>query len=276
MNPKFPQTEELFLKLFKFVILAVMTLTLIVTVGALVFSAYQYTQSPKAPEPAQKAPGKSVNVEEFLKQLETRPPQEEAPAEEEPKTEPPAKPDPIKYGEQAKKIFACLRDSNKKSNIAAINTSDEAVENFRRQFQRVADFKNADRGQPYVDDAVKVTCEILLHAKVVDYRKSHQTIDFFYDVVNFHIKAWDALKQEAKTFEEEEQARVAREERAEELRVAMSKQAARETLWIAGGAFLLFMALALYLIISAIESNLRRISVCMESSGIKQPGNDAG
>ena len=265
MQFKTTQTEEVFLKLFKFVILAVMTLTLVVTVGALFFAAYQYTQSPKTPLPAQKAPDKSVNIEDFLKQLESPPKRQETPSAEEPKADAPAKVDPVKYREEARQILGCLAESNKQASIATINSSEEAVENFRKQFQRVADYKDADRGQPYATDAVKVACEILKHPKVVAYRETHQDFEFFYDTVNFHIKAWDQLKKDVQAFEDEERARYNREVREEELRVAMSKQAAMGTLLIAAGAFGLFMALALYLIISAIESNLRRISNSIEN-----------
>ena len=264
MNTKSIQTEEMFLKLFKFVILAVMTLTLVVAAGALIFAAYQYTQSPKAPLPAQKALDQSVNIDEFLKQLEKNPQKQEESVPEEPKAEPPAKSEPVKYREEANNIYGCIRESNKIANISLAIADEDVIENFRKQFQRVADFKNAERGQPYVMDAVKVVCEIYKHPKVTTYRKSNQQIDFFADVVNFHLKHWDKLKLEAKKFEEAEISRVNREERDEELRVAASKQAAIFTLLVAAGAFAVFMALGLYLIISAMESNLRRISLNLE------------
>ena len=46
----------------------------------------------------------------------------------------------------------------------------------------------------------------------------------------------------------------------------MSKEAAKISLLVAAGAFGLFMALALYLIISAIESNLRKINLSIVKS----------
>jgi uncharacterized membrane protein len=47
----------------------------------------------------------------------------------------------------------------------------------------------------------------------------------------------------------------------------LSKEAAKFSLIVAAGAFGLFMALALYLIISAIESNLRKINSNIEKLG---------
>lgn len=258
-------TEELFLKFFKFVILTVMSLTLLCVAGALIFSAYQYSQSPKAPAPAQKAPAKTVNVDEFLKQLKPDAPKQEAPIEnEEPKVESQTKPVAVNYKEEAKKIFGCDLDSNKQAKVPNIEAGEERIEAFRKELQRIADNKRVDRGQPFVTDLVKVSCAIFLNTQVIEYRKMHHDSDIFPDAINFHIKAWDTLKEEAAKFEQDEQDRVKEEEREEQIRVALSKEAAKFSLLVAAGAFGLFMALALYLIISAIESNLRRINSSIE------------
>ena len=259
-------TEEIFLKFFKFIILTVMSLTLLCVAGAIVFSIYQYSQSPKAPAPAQKAPVKTVNVDEFLKQLKPEAPKQEAPIEnEEPKVEPQPKPLSVKYKEEAKKIFGCDVDSNKQAKLSNPDVGEDRIEAFRKELQRIADNKNSDRGQPFVTDLVKVSCAILLHSQVIEYRKAHLDADIFPDSINFYIKAWDTLKEEAAKFEQDEQDRVNQEEREENSRVALSKEAAKFSLLVAAGAFGLFMALALYLIISAIESNLRKINLSIRN-----------
>ena len=74
------------------------------------------------------------------------------------------------------------------------------------------------------------------------------------------------MKEEAAKFDQDEQDRVKTEEQEENIRVAMSKEAAKISLLVAAGAFGLFMALALYLIISAIESNLRKINLSIVKS----------
>ena len=238
-----------------------MSLTLLCAVGAIVFAAYQFSQSPKPPTPAQKAPVKAVNVDEFLKQLKTDSPKQEAPAvSDEDKVEPVPKPAPVKYKEEAQKIFGCDLDSIKQAKIAATEADEVRVEAFRKELQRIADHKSVDRGQPFVTDLVKLSCAIFLHSQVIDFRKSHHDAEIFADAINFHIKAWDTLKEEAAKFEKDERDRVEQEEQEEALRVALSKESAKFSLLVAAGAFGLFMALALYLIISAIESNLRRIN----------------
>ncbi len=268
-----PTTEELYLKFFKFVILTVMSLTLLCAAGALIFAAYQYSQSPKAPAPAQKAPAKAVNVDDFLKQLKPEAPKQEAPAqaEEEPAEPAPAPPAATKYKEEAKKIVGCDVESIKQAKIPNSEVGDDKMEGFRKELQRIADFKGADRGQPFVTDLVKVSCAIYLHSQVVEYRKAHQDSGIFAEAINFHIKAWDALKQEAAQFEQDEENRVRQEEQQEELRVALAKETAKFALMVAAGAFALFMALALYLIISAIESNLRQINRNIANLGAEKP-----
>jgi hypothetical protein len=47
MALKTSTTEELFLKIFKFAMLVIMSLTLLITAGSLVFAADQYNQSQK-------------------------------------------------------------------------------------------------------------------------------------------------------------------------------------------------------------------------------------
>lgn len=244
-----------------------MSLTLICVVVSLIFSVYQYSQSPKAPAPAQKAPIKTVDINEFLKQMKPDvPKQEESSKNNEKKVESPPKTLDIKYKEEAKKIIECDVESHKQAKIVEDEVGKDRIEIFRKQLQRIADDKTVDRGLPFVADLVKVSCAIYLNSQVIEYRKENTEADIFTDAINFHIKAWDALKEAAARFDQDEQIRVKTEEQEENIRVAMSKEAAKISLLVAAGAFGLFMALALYLIISAIESNLRKINLSIVKS----------
>ena len=267
MSNQTSTTEELFLKFFKFIILTVMSLTLICVVVSLIFSVYQYSQSPKVPAPAQKAPIKTVDVDEFLKQLKPDAPKPEATSKDkEQKVESSPKTLDIKYKEEAKKIIECDVESHKQAKIVNDEVDKDRTEGFRKELQRIADDKISDRGLPFVTDLVKVSCAIYLNSQVIEYRKANNDADIFSGAINFHIKAWDALKEEAAKFDQDEQDRVKTEEQEENIRVAMSKEAAKISLLVAAGAFGLFMALALYLIISAIESNLRKINLSIVKS----------
>jgi hypothetical protein len=267
MSNQTSTTEELFLKFFKFIILTVMSLTLICVVVSLIFSVYQYSQSPKAPAPAQKAPIKTVDINEFLKQLKPDvPKQEESSKDNEKKVESLPKTLDIKYKEEAKKIIDCDVESHKQAKIVEDEAGKDRIEIFRKQLQRIADDKTVDRGLPFVSDLVKVSCAIYLNSQVIEYRKANAEADIFTDAINFHIKTWDALKEAAAKFDQDEKIRVETEEEEENIRVDMSKEAAKISLLVAAGAFGLFMALALYLIISAIESNLRKINLSIVKS----------
>jgi hypothetical protein len=265
MSTKKSTTEELFLKIFKVVILIVMTLALVATAGALAFAAYQFTQSPKAIAPAQKAPVKSVAIDEFLKTLASEDPVKEAPKVDEPPSVPAVTPEPVKYKAEASKIMGCFQESNQSAGIALSELAAAAGEDFRKQLQEVADLKSKDRGQPFVTDAAKLTCEMMLHAKVIEHRKAKPEAEIFFPVLNFHMNAWDDLKEAAREYDAKEQERVNQETRHEQMRVAGSKEAAKVTLLAAAGAFGLFMAIAITLIVAAIESILRRISLSFEA-----------
>lgn len=260
-------SEEFFLKIFKVIVLVILSLALVVTAGALAVSAFQYFQTPKPPNPAQKAPEKSVDVNEFLKQFkQDAQPKQEQVEEKKLESEQSSKPEPIKYREEAAKIMACAKDSNAKSGRDASNFTKDGTENFRKEIQRIADFKGTDRGQLYITDAVRVVCALLIHNDVISFKKANPDAQLFGPIVNYHIKKWDELRVEAKRFEREEQERVRSEERDEDMRVAASKARAFEALTIAAGAFFLFMATALYLIFAAIESNLRNINRNIEAA----------
>lgn len=264
MSVKKSSPEELFLKMFKGVILMVMTLTLIATAGALAFAAYQYSQSTQPVEAAKKAPTKPIAVDVFLKTLDPQTAPKEAVPADEPR--PPAAPtDPVKYRAEASKIMGCFQESDKLAGIAMAETTPTAGEDFRRQLQEVADLKSKDRGAPFVTDAAKLICEIMLNPQVISYRKAKPDADIFFPVLNFHRSAWDELRLVASEFEANEQARVSLQEEAELRRVALAKEASKFTLLIAAGSFALFMVIALSLIVAAIESNLRRISVSLEA-----------
>jgi len=58
-------TEQLFLKIFKFVVMVLMGLSLLGSIVALVAGLWFLTAKPKEPEPVKSAPQKEVNIDEF-------------------------------------------------------------------------------------------------------------------------------------------------------------------------------------------------------------------
>lgn len=261
--------EQFFLRLFKGVILFVMTLSLLVTVGALGYAAKQFFQTPQEPEPAKTAPSTGVDVDKFLKSLEEKPPNQEPKTEKEPTQGDQQKEAPSndKYKTEASKLIECSKAFNAAIGAQSIDSGNEAIEDFRLRLQRVADLR--DRGQPFAEDAAKFTCAAFSHPKVIEYGRSDNSRSLLFKVLNFHIEAWDDLKREEREFNEAEQTRAKNERSQEEARVAVEKARTMVALGIAGAAFVLMMILALYLIFSAIESNLRRLSNSIDEIGTR-------
>jgi len=265
MNTNNNSTEVFFLKLFKFVILTIMGLALLTTIGALIYAAIEYSQKPKEPAPAKTAPAESVNIDDFLKKIqqskkvETPPPNEDAEdaKPEEPKQE---KPSEKKFLNEAKQLLACSKefDSKTKQNTGV----DE--EGIRLWFQRNADDHKHERGQAWVTDSVKFNCSVLGNQQIIEFAKKKPEIKLLMESSFYHIEKWDEIKNKIAEFNRNEEERIESERREEEARVFAAKARAIVVLAVAGGAFGLFMLLALYLIFSAIESNLRNINENIE------------
>jgi hypothetical protein len=103
------------------------------------------------------------------------------------------------------------------------------------------------------------TCSALKDNELIALKKVGKVGQVFRAVMYFHKSAWDEIQTRRITFEQKEQARVISETQAEQARVVAAKAKALGLLMAAGAAFALFMLLALYLILSKIEYNLRGI-----------------
>lgn len=255
--------EELFLKIFKVVILVVMGLGLILAIGLSVYSASLYFQTPKKPEPAKVAPTEEVSVEKLLKQLKP----EEAPKQEEKQspTETPKSqaPQTLKYLEEVTALYRCSIEFAKAVGAVVDETDSAAAsrttEEYRSQLENLAD-SNERRGVAYVKDAVKFTCAVLKNPQIIALRKENKVSGVFLKVLNFHLREWDRIQNDKAKFERDEALRIAKEEAEEEARVMGAKLQAITMIAAAGIAFAVFMVIALYLIFAKIETNLRRIA----------------
>ena len=244
-----------------------MGLALLTTVGALIYAAIEYSQKPKEPVPAKTAPAETVNIDDFLKKIqqskkvEAPPPNEDAEEAkpEEPKQE---KPSEKKFLNEAKQLFACAIEFDLKTK--QYTGVDE--EGIRLWLQRNADDHKHERGQAWVTDSVKFNCSVLGNQQIIEFAKKKPEIKFLMESYFYHIEKWD-----------EKEERIESERREDEARVFAAKARAIVVLAVAGGAFGLFMLLALYLIFSAIESNLRNINANIEkfkSDSIKVQENE--
>lgn len=263
-QPLTERIEELFLKIFKVVILVVMGLGLILAIGLSLYSASLYFQTPKKPEPIKAAPAEEVNIDKLLKQLKP----EEATKQEEKQTPSESTkqqaPQALKYLEDVTALYRCSIEFGKAIG-AQVDETDAAAasrttEEYRSQLENLAD-ANERRGPAYVKDAVKFTCAVLKNQQIIDLRKENKVSGVFLKILNFHLKEWDRIQLDKMKFESEEEMRIAKAEAQEEARVMEAKIQAVTMIAAAGIAFAIFMIIALYLIFAKIETNLRRISI---------------
>ena len=263
--------EMIYLKIFKVVILSVMSLCLVGALIALAMAGYRYNApNAKVPAPAKPADVQTINPDEFVKTLAQR---EAAPAVVTPKGKlkgksaatPVVKAEPKKYLEEAKQLEQCDQAYQAKVNAKAKPVTEAQIEFLRGILQRLAESRDADRGQPYATDAVRYTCAVLTNPEVIALGKEGKAKTVFFEALGAHIKQWDAEKVRVKAFERKEADRVLREKEFEQEQIAAAKASALTCLTNAGIAFGAFLALALYLILAAAENNLRGIDATLRA-----------
>lgn len=256
------KVEELFLKIFKVVILLVMGIGLIASISFAIYSGTQYSQKPIEPKPAKTPPQKDVSLDDLIRELTPKEPKKQEEKSE--KNETISTPTPsLNYLEDVTALYRCSIEFAKATGVAVeeadgLSASAE-IERYRGQIENIAKARPS-RGESYVKDAVKFTCGALKNGTIISLRKEEKISSVFVGTLNFHLKEWDRIQQEKREFEEAEQERIESEKTVERNRVAEARENALLALYAAGVAFAVFMAIALYLIFAKIENNLRKIS----------------
>lgn len=264
--------EELFLKIFKVTVLLVMAMALLAIVVLLATAAYQNSQAPKEPAPAQKAPVREIGMEDlkrFLIEKEKR----DSNKGEAAKQQPAGRPTSLRFQEEATVLYRCLGEFGKKvdAEVADVNDAVNAqrLQDLRGNIERWADGSSL-RGEPWVKTVVAFTCMALADNGIVQLKKEQKVKSVFYPVIEFHIGAWDAIQAEKVKFEQREENRVTSERGAESRRVAEAKAFAITCAIAAASAFGLFMMLALYLLAAKIENDLREINESIRANGLQR------
>ena len=286
--------EELFLKIFKVVVLVVMGLGLVLAIGLSLYSASLYFKSPIKSEPVKAAPAEELSVDELLKQLK----QDEATKRRKPTTLEPPKAAPYSdaalpvdaaaiaaataaaaaaaasptvqqeaaqaliYLEEVTALYKCSIEFRKSVGEQVAETDTAAaskIEEYRSQLETLA-VSNERRGDAYLKDAVKFTCSVLKNPQIIALRKDNKLSGVFLKVLNFHLREWDRIQLDKINFEREEEIRVKKEESQREAILIGDKIQAVTMITAAGIAFAIFMIISLYLIFAKIETNLRQIA----------------
>lgn len=268
MSAPVQNVEVLFLRIFKIAVLVIMSLALIAILFFLANAAYQNSQSPKEPAPAQKAPPKEIRIDTLKQYLIDQGTEREGKPE---KAQPVAMATTIEYFIEAKDIYECKGHfANAVGAPLPEAGNNDAMTNEVKKLRQ--DLENHAKGQDWrgaawVKAVVGFTCAVMKDPSFVALRKENKITNAFTGSIRFHAQMWDQIEIEKRRFEQAEQARVVAERAAEHARVAAAKELARDNMISAGVAFAVFMALALYLVFAKIETNLRDINETIRAAG---------
>lgn len=259
---KIDKFEELYLKIFKVVILVVLTITLVVSVIMLLKGTSEYFATPSSAPAAKTAPPPNVNIDNFINSLDPKKPEEppqQQPVQQEEK--PPVK--DTRLDDMVDKYVGNLWtyfDGYQKSCAVPKPVSQEE---FTKGFPKhVIKGWFQTWGENFAQSQDKFEKAVLSNQKVIKYCKDKEGKGgVFFRSLDWHKDQYAKQIREGEIFEKQEAARVAQFEREEYARVTMKKAEAFASLTVAMSSFGTFMMLALLLIFSKIESNLRGVKI---------------
>lgn len=252
--------EETYLKLFKIVLLLILTLALLAAIVTVVKGVMDFMAKPEPVAPAEKAPEPKVDVEAFIKALEKR----EQPPAPTPAAPPPEAPRAHPMDELAAthlaKAWSYYDAYQKACNVPTkieqdgFMSSDFPRNSFRNWFRKY--------GPNFAESQDAFLRTVLANPSVIKICVDKQGRGgIFSGALNWHMEEWADAVDAAAQFNKEEQNRVRRAEDAEEARIMAKKMEGVQMLWGALISFGVFMSLALLLIFSKIETNLRGVSL---------------
>jgi hypothetical protein len=240
------RVDSFFLKVFRIILLLIMSLALLGTVGSALYSAKLYFQDIK--EPPKEPPSAQIDLNGLIKEFEKKSTESDGQQKDDLDSE---SIKTLKYLEDVTKLFRCSQAFASAVGAVVVEAGSEAasrnIENLRQQIESTA--RKITRGDPYVKDLVRFGCTALQSQEIIDFRKENKVQSVFLGIINYHLNAWDQIQ-------------IEREAAAlkEKNRILADKADAITGIQISAVLFLSFMALALYLIFARIELNLRKIS----------------
>lgn len=255
--------EVLFLKIFKGAVLFIMGLALLSILLLCGNAIYQFSQTPKQPIPAQKAPEKDPikeinldNLKQFLIDREKQENKQETITNQQDNQQ-----TFLLYLEDATALYRCSADFGQKIGVVIENVDDtqnlQRVNEFRTRLERIAN--SPLLGEAWVKAVKPFVCTALEDESIIALKKEGIVKTIFLPIFEFHAETWRKIQDERLQFEKNEKDRVENEWNTELNRVRSAKTNALQNLMAAGVSFGTFMFLALYLIFVKIENNLRNI-----------------
>jgi len=270
--------EETYLNLFKIVLLLILTVALFAAIGLALKGWIDSRAQPERVAPAETAPPPKVDFEDFLKSLQQTDEPAQTPEPVAPTAPAPVQVDPL--DEMVKKYIDSTWPIYNTFQTACLIEQPDTKEDFLawdglRNFYR-GNFKRF--GEPFAmsqDGFIKSIYPDPRVVKLCIERNSDTRI--FGRGLEWHREQWILAVDAAERYNEQER----RREQAKQLEARMEATAKRamgaQMLWAALISFGVFMSLALLLIFSKIESNLRLLQqpiLANDSTPVDQPVNE--
>lgn len=268
------QLEDLYLKIFKYTVIAVMSIALLSVLILLPLAALSYFQTPVAPPPIQPAPVKNINPDDLknflidekkknvLKEEQAR---LKAAGKEPSNTVAAAnvvfdKP----YESQVIPMYTCLGEFAKATDAEVVNADvTQEREQLRAALEAAAD--QPLKGANWITSVTAFACQVLKDQTIIQLTKDNKIGKVLGPMIRYHGTAWVNIQKEKLQFEQNQQRQFDMATAKEFARVAAAKSTALIMASVAGSAFLLFIVLALYLIFAKIENNLALIYRSIEA-----------
>ena len=267
------KTERSFGITLHLAVWATLIVAMIAGVVSIVFVVIQYSHSPEIPNPSKQRQINQIKADDFLKQLVPYGSFSSEKIFEDDSPQATLVQAKVKYLDEAKKIVACSKDSNAKSGLDTSAFTLQLAETFQHELRGVADSKQGQRGISYVSDAVRFFCEVVSKAEVIAFKKNNSESQLFDAVINYHLKQWDQLQEDAVKFRQEEQQRVLHEIAQKELRSATAQIRTFGALCIFVGSLGLLTAAALYFVLARTESTVNSLRQMVESLNVNTTQN---
>lgn len=249
--------EGVYLKIFRILLLVILTIALLTSVVLLLKGTTEMFAKPKEPAAPQAASAPSVSVDAFLKVVDPAKTEAPAAAPAEPK---PAEPRGDKQLDEmtnsyVAKLFGYLEGYQKACGVA--DPVDKAT--FDRSFPKeVLKHWFRSYGQPFAESQDAFEKALLSHPKIIKLCKdSGGRAQIFFNSLDWHRAAWAEQLEAGRRFEADEARRYEIEKIAAIETAAEKRAQSGSTLTAALSSFGVFISLALLLIFSKIEVNLR-------------------
>jgi len=254
---KMQKLEESYLAIFKFLVIVLLSLAILGSLVLIGKGVVDLMEKPSPVEPERAPPTIKLDVEQFLNQLPKAEAPDEKVKEPSPKTEDTDSKKESLVDEYIQKLWGYFNGYQQQCQAAIQVDKDTFIKAFPKRF--ITNWFDA-YGIAFLDSQDKLAQAVLAHPRAIQICKDRKGRGgVFIALLNWHRMEWVSQRDGIAQFIREEKDRVTSTESAEAARVVATHARGNSMLLAALMGFGSFMSLALLLILSKIESNLREI-----------------